>query len=533
MGIDVYNFLPTTDDDVYDSIMTSFCGLFLLRTTKYYIILRQYANIHAGAFIRVELDGVSVDINLLNCCFGEEEEIKNFPAPLAEAMQPIHMDKAGLRERMDALNTGVHINLPFCFHNRGRISLARPDSPFTQSDLQDIANWNPERGGFYPHLYFDAIVSQPPRGHSVEEAAAAATVKEKEEEEESARGFEEAVASGVLTNHLNGAAQLTRALGGDEVKMKRSSVKFNRIEEHGTIFELRGSAGSVRAITLSRPFDTAMLQAISIRVWCDGMGSVSGGKPAGDENDPLFPRPQIDAPLSLFFVANTLPMVDGRITADVGKDHSPFVAAAYGYDEKRDQLYFVLPMPFWEGITIELAYTEPIDLANPREESANIEVHYSTDREHQYIIDGSETNSIVGYLHLTRTKAAREEFHAGLAFGNVLFEEGSPFTAHSSVVSTMGGTSATPASAANGAWGRLVSIVIHLRDIDESPMESDILIYTDDSPSPVQWDGGFEDFFDGAHGYGYRHYRSGALNGWQVTDRRTCISPKLFTYYYY
>jgi len=52
-----------------------------------------------------------------------------------------------------------------------------------------------------------------------------------------------------------------------------------------------------------------------------------------------------------------------------------------------------------------------------------------------------------------------------------------------------------------GVRGSLMLLSMYVRAENKNFVEGDIRVWTDGSPTPVQWDSGFEDFFEGSHGY--------------------------------
>jgi hypothetical protein len=138
--------------------------LFLTASTEF---ARGYNEIS----LQVEIDGdVVYEIDLLRCCFGEEDG-QFFPRPLVMAnMELVSGPSADVAERVAMMKTGSIIAAPMCYERSVRVSLKRKeDSARGAFNAETLANTDAcfaEWSRCTMGLYWDADIEALPRPSS-------------------------------------------------------------------------------------------------------------------------------------------------------------------------------------------------------------------------------------------------------------------------------------------------------------------------------------------------------------------------------
>jgi hypothetical protein len=455
--------------------------LFLTASTEF---ARGYNEIS----LQVEIDGdVVYEIDLLRCCFGEEDG-QFFPRPLVMAnMELVSGPSADVAERVAMMKTGSIIAAPMCYERSVRVSLKRKeDSARGAFNAETLANTDAcfaEWSRCTMGLYWDADIEALPRPSSAADwmtpsSAFAVDWRTLRLQYLLMRGMRMSTKSRVFAHFiffwvsigtkavlplslLPAATVLSEPF---QRKVALAPVKSQHRYEQGEeeeaagfrgiprsllfpldvksiaitvrpletqrFFELScGSSGVIRAL-LIKPCARKALRSLWLRVTFDGATT-----------------PQIEAPLTLLFLEN--------IDDSVNNAKKSFHAATMGYDSERGG-YVYYPAPFWSSVRMELVSVDPA-MAH----DIHVEVHYT--------LEETYDASTASYLHV-RTKTVQTEKYG--------FEENVIWSTEESS-------------------GYLAATVIELAEADSQfVIEQDILFRCDFSEAPQIWESGFEDYFN-------------------------------------
>jgi hypothetical protein len=161
----------------------------------------------------------------------------------------------------------------------------------------------------------------------------------------------------------------------------------------------------------------------------------------------------------------------GEMPAEGGLSHSSSSSSTASGKEGGDDprgFYFTIPAPFWHSATIQLFY-DAVEGESVNDMAPQTEVVYrvTTAPNPHFYVEG-----VAGYLQGGTESLVMEE---GMR-GNVLAE-------------------------VRGTRGSLVLVAAHVVGATQQFVEGDLRVWTDGSPSPNVWESGWEDFFNGSHGY--------------------------------
>ena len=169
-------------------------------------------------------------------------------------------------------------------------------------------------------------------------------------------------------------------------------------------------------------------------------------------------------------------------------------SGASGGVEAEGGIYITLPMPFWRSARIDVLW----DAAGAGEGDGEGE------GEGESLMDSSEAQAAATQVPLTAHLTLSPASHMPYPVGTAGYLQGS-VRAFSMAEGMRGNILAQE----TGVRGSLVLLSVHVRAASQNFVEGDLRIWTDGSPTPDVWESGWEDYFNGSHGYDEDHHHCG------------------------